>query len=158
MRGNTPTERPAGHARILTPAFLALSLLVCAPRLHSQATKASLVGTITDSSGAVVPGAEMVITEINTNFTRSAVTNESGYYVFSNLNPGVYRVEAKLTGFKTGVKDQVEVLVNTTVRVDLQLQTGTISEVVTVSAAAAPLLQTDRSDIGRKIELTQLRS
>ncbi len=77
--------------------------------------------------------------------------------MFSNLNPGVYRVEAKLTGFKTAVKDKVEVLVNTTVRADLQLQPGAISEVVTVSAEAAPLLQTDRSDIGRKIEARQMQ-
>jgi len=132
-------------------------LLLSALPLRGQAVKASLVGTITDSSGAVVPGADITITEVNTNFSRSATTNESGYYVFSNLNPGVYRVEAKLTGFKTAVKDKVEVLVNTTVRADLQLQPGAISEVVTVSAEAAPLLQTDRSDIGRKIEARQMQ-
>jgi len=132
-------------------------LLLSALPLRGQAAKASLVGAITDSSGAVVPGADITITEVNTNFSRSATTNESGYYVFSNLNPGVYRVEAKLTGFKTAVKDKVEVLVNTTVRADLQLQPGAISEVVTVSAEAAPLLQTDRSDIGRKIEARQMQ-
>jgi len=137
--------------------FSYLMLLLSALPLRGQAVKASLVGTITDSSGAVVPGAEITITEVNTNFSRSATTNESGYYVFSNLNPGVYRVEAKLTGFKTAVKDKVEVLVNTTVRADLQLQPGAISEVVTVSAEAAPLLQTDRSDIGRKIEARQMQ-
>ena len=137
--------------------FSYLMLLLSALPLRGQAVKASLVGTVTDSSGAVVPGAEITITEVNTNFSRSATTNESGYYVFSNLNPGVYRVEAKLTGFKTAVKDKVEVLVNTTVRADLQLQPGAISEVVTVSAEAAPLLQTDRSDIGRKIEARQMQ-
>ena len=137
--------------------FSYLMLLLSALPLRGQAVKASLVGTITDSSGAVVPGADITITEVNTNFSRSATTNESGYYVFSNLNPGVYRVEAKLTGFKTAVKDKVEVLVNTTVRADLQLQPGAISEVVTVSAEAAPLLQTDRSDIGRKIEARQMQ-
>ena len=137
--------------------FSFLVLLLSALPLRGQAVKASLVGAITDSSGAVVPGADITITEVNTNFSRSATTNESGYYVFSNLNPGVYRVEAKLTGFKTAVKDKVEVLVNTTVRADLQLQPGAISEVVTVSAEAAPLLQTDRSDIGRKIEARQMQ-
>ena len=137
--------------------FSYLMLLLSALPLRGQAVKASLVGAITDSSGAVVPGADITITEVNTNFSRSATTNESGYYVFSNLNPGVYRVEAKLTGFKTAVKDKVEVLVNTTVRADLQLQPGAISEVVTVSAEAAPLLQTDRSDIGRKIEARQMQ-
>ncbi|PYV37175.1 MAG: hypothetical protein DMG09_15385, partial [Acidobacteria bacterium] len=73
--------------------FSYLMLLLSALPLRGQAVKASLVGTITDSSGAVVPGADITITEVNTNFSRSATTNESGYYVFSNLNPGVYRVE-----------------------------------------------------------------
>ncbi len=147
----------AGRLAANLALFSYLMLLLSALPLRGQAVKASLVGTITDSSGAVVPGADITITEVNTNFSRSATTNESGYYVFSNLNPGVYRVEAKLTGFKTAVKDKVEVLVNTTVRADLQLQPGAISEVVTVSAEAAPLLQTDRSDIGRKIEARQMQ-
>jgi len=139
---------------VLAVLPLLLLLLPVAP-LHAQATKASLVGTITDSSGAVVPGAEITITEINTNISRTMPTNESGNYVFSNLNPGTYRVEAKLTGFKTAVVDNVYVLVNTTQRADLQLQPGAVSETIEVTAVA-PLLQTDRSDVGRKIEAVQM--
>src|SRR5438093_1627370 len=156
MKDNSQSARGARLGESLALLVFVTQLLSPAP-LHGQAVKASLVGTITDSSGAVVPGAEVVITEVNTNFTRSAVTNESGNYVFGNLNPGVYRVEAKLTGFKTAIVDKVDVLVNTTRRVDLQLRPGAISEAVTVSAEAAPLLQTDRSDIGRKIEITQMQ-
>ena len=151
------TNPPAPWPRFF-PRHVALPLLVLllsAAVLHAQAVKASLVGTITDSTGAVVPGTEIVITEINTNFSRSTVTNESGNYVFGNLNPGVYRVEAKLSGFKTAVQDKIDVLVNTTQRVDLQLQPGAVTETVEVFAVA-PLLQTDRSDIGRKIEITQM--
>jgi hypothetical protein len=114
------------------------------------------VGTITDSSGAVVPGAEITITEINTNIPRSATSNESGHYSFEVLNPGTYRVEARLKGFKTAVVDKVVVLVNTTQRADLQLQVGAVSETVEVTAVAA-LLQTDRSDVGRKIEMSQMQ-
>src|SRR5262245_19037571 len=141
--------------RLIVPGLLALLLILPIQNLHAQATKASLVGTVTDSSGAVVPGVEVTVTEINTNVARTVPSNDSGYYVFSNLNPGVYRVEAKLTGFKTAVQDNVTVLVNTTVRIDLQLQTGTISETVTVTGATT-LLQTDRSDTGRKLEEVQL--
>src|SRR6266545_1660137 len=156
MKGKNQSSSGSRVAANLALFSFLMFLLSAAP-LRGQAVKASLVGTVTDSSGAVVPGAEMVITEINTNSSRSAPSNESGNYVFGNLNPGVYRVEAKLTGFKTAIKDKVEVLVNTTVRVDLQLQPGAISEAVTVSAESAPLLQTDRSDIGRKIEITQMQ-
>ncbi len=136
---------------VLSVLILALSALP----VHGQATKASLIGTVTDSSGGVVPGAEVTITEINTNISRSMPTNESGNFVFGNLNPGTYRVEAKLTGFKTGVVERVEVLVNTTQRADLQLQPGALSETIEVTGVA-PLLQTDRSDVGRKIESAQL--
>lgn len=123
---------------------------------NGQAVKASLVGTVTDSSGAVVPGAKVTITEVNTGFSRSMETNESGYYVFSNLDPGVYRVEVEQAGFKKAVRDRVDVIVNTTVRVDLQLQPGEITETIEV-VAALPLLQTDRADVGRKFETRQLQ-
>lgn len=137
-------------------AALSLLLIAFSPATsHAQAVKASLIGTVTDSSGGVVPGAEVTIKEVNTNISRSMLTNESGNFVFGNLNPGTYRVEAKLAGFKTAVVDNVVVLVNTTQRADLQLQPGALTETVEVTALA-PLLQTDRSDVGRKIESTQM--
>jgi len=152
LNGTASGVRRAGSLAVLSIVLLILSTA----NLQAQAVKASLVGTVTDSSGAVVPGAEVTITEINTNSTRSISTNASGNYVFSNLNPGVYRIEAKLAGFKTGVVDKVDVLVNTTQRADLQLQPGAVSETVEVTAIA-PLMQTDRSDIGRKIEVVQMQ-
>jgi len=146
----------SGLRRAVSLSVLSL-LLVALPAATAlaQATKASLVGTVTDSSGGVVPGAEVTIKEINTNIARSMLTNESGNFVFGNLNPGTYRVEAKLAGFKTGVVEKVDVLVNTTQRADVQLVPGALSETIEVTALA-PLLQTDRSDVGRKIEVAQM--
>jgi hypothetical protein len=79
----------------------------------------ALLGTVTDTSGATVPGVTITITEVRTNISRTAVTNESGNYTFSSLQDGVYRVEAELEGFRKFVREGVQVAVNTTVRVDI---------------------------------------
>ncbi|MBI3683429.1 MAG: TonB-dependent receptor [Acidobacteria bacterium] len=128
---------------------------LAAPLVQAQAVKGTLLGTVTDSTAAVVPGAKVSITEVNTGIGRAVEANQNGYYVFANLESGVYRVQVEHTGFKTAVRDRVEVLVNTTIRVDVELQPGTVSETVDVQAEAA-VLQTDRSDTGRKIETRQL--
>ena len=124
--------------------------------LHAQAVKGSLLGTITDASGAVIPGASVTITEVNTNLSRSTVTNESGNYVFGNLDRGVYRLEVQLGGFKKAIRERADVLVNEDTRVDMRLEAGDITQTVTV-VDALPLLQTDRADVGRQIETKQLQ-
>ncbi len=132
-------------------------LLACAlaGTLWGQAVTASLVGTITDASGAVVQNAKVVLTETNTGVSRTANSNESGNYSFPNLPPGLYSVSAEQAGFKKATRAGVDLPVNTTIRVDLALQPGQISETVEVTAEASAL-QTDRADIGRKIETVQL--
>jgi len=124
--------------------------------LRAQAVNGTLLGTVTDSGGAVVAGANVSITEVNTSLSRSTSTNESGNYVFGNLNRGVYRIEVQHAGFKKAVFDKVDVLVNNDTRVDVQLEPGGITESVEVAAGAA-LLQTDRADVGRQIETKQLQ-
>ena len=106
---------------------------------NAQATRGSLLGTIVDASGGPVPGATVTITEQGTNIPASTVTNESGVYNFPNIKDGIYRVEAELTGFKKVLRENVRVDVNTTVRIDLELQTGEISEVVTVTSETPAL-------------------
>lgn len=123
--------------------------------LDGQAVSGSLLGTVTDASGASVPNAKVVITERNTGISRSADTNQSGNYSFPNLEPGTYRVSVEQQGFRKAVKEGVDVLVNSSVRADLQLQPGAITETVNVVADVA-ILQTDRSDTGRKIETQQI--
>jgi hypothetical protein len=113
----------------------------------AQAAYGTLLGNVRDESGAAVPGATITITEVRTNIGRTAVSNETGYYTFTNLPPGVYTVEGELQGFKKFVREGVEVQVNTTVRVDVSLSVGALTESVTV-AADSPILQTDRTDTG----------
>lgn len=147
-----------GHVQVALFFVIAtlLALSVGEDPALAQAVKGSLIGTVTDSSGGVIPGATVNITEINTNLSRSTVTNESGNYVFGNLDRGTYRVEVQLSGFKKAVRENVDVLVNMDIRVDMQLEAGSITETVEV-IDTLPLLQTDRSDVGRQIELKQLQ-
>src|SRR5712692_3594811 len=137
--------------------FLGVVLVLVSPgMLHAQAVKGELLGNITDQGGLAVPGATMTITEVNTNISYTAVTNESGNYIFSNLKDGTYRVQGELTGFKKVIRQGVQVPVNTTVRVDLKMEVGTLEESITV-VGESPLLQTDRVDTGRIIESIQLQ-
>ena len=126
-------------------------VLVVPSTASAQAVTGTLLGNVTDSSGAAVPGATVTATEMQTNISRSTVSNEAGYYIFSSLQNGVYSVDAELLGFKKFVRPNVKVDVNTTIRVDLKLEVGQMTESVTV-AAESPVLQTDRTDTGRVIE------
>ena len=119
-------------------ALCALYLAFCAA-VHAQAVSASLVGTITDTSGGAVPDSKVTIIETNTGVSRSGQTNESGNYTFSNLRPGVYTVVAERSGFKKASRAGVDVVVDTTVRIDLALQPGEVSETINVTAEAALL-------------------
>ena len=130
---------------------VAAALLAMPSGAAAQAVTGTLLGNITDSSGAAVPGATVTATEVQTNVSRSTVSNENGYYIFSSLQNGTFEVSAELQGFKKVVRQGVKVDVNTTVRVDLSLEVGAMTEAVTVSAET-PLLQTDRTDTGRILE------
>ena len=139
-------------------AVLAAVLLLAASpeRVHAQVLKGQILGTVTDTTEAVIPGAQVKLTETQTNFVREGSTNASGLYVFPNLDPGIYEVSVQLEGFNTAVRGGVELLPNTTVRVNLALQPGAVSETVTVTGAP-PVLQTDRADTGAKIEAKQIQ-
>src|SRR5262249_9185067 len=116
--------------------LLLLALVGTASPLYAQAVKGTLLGTVTDSSQAVVPEAAVEITETNTGISRRVTANQNGYYVFADLESGVYRIGVEQTGFRRAVRERVEVLVNSTVRVDFELEPGTLSESVTVTAQA----------------------
>jgi hypothetical protein len=146
------TSRPAPRGAIaLAIAIAVLGLLTTPSIAGAQAVTGTLLGNVTDSSGAGVPGATVTATETQTNVTRTAVTNDAGYYIFSSLQNGTYAVDAELQGFKKVVRQGVKVDVNTTVRIDLRLEVGAVNETLTV-AAETPLLQTDRTDTGRILE------
>jgi hypothetical protein len=124
---------------------------------HAQAVSATLVGTVTDSTGASVPGAKITIQELSTGISRDTVSNESGNYTFPDLTPGTYSVVVAANGFKKETRPSIDVVVNTTTRVDLALQPGSATETVTVTTAPA-ILQTDRADVSTNLESHTLQT
>src|SRR5215831_12646814 len=140
---------------------LALSLTICLMLIATtfgttfgQAVYGSVFGTVTDSSGAAVPNAKVIITEVSKNVTVTTQTNHDGNYTQTRLIPGVYRVRIEATGFKAGVIESVNVSVDTASSANLQLQPGQVSEEVTITAEAA-LLKTDRADVATTFDEKQ---
>jgi outer membrane receptor protein involved in Fe transport len=148
-----PKERGLIKLWLLSMVLLLGAILLgfSAPVL-GQAVNATLLGTVTDSSGAAVANVKVTITETNTGISRASQTNESGNYVLPDLPPGTYTVTAELSGFKRASRAGIDVIVNTTERVDLILEPGNVLETVTVEAET-PMLQTERADTGRKLEI-----
>src|ERR1035438_4143076 len=134
---------------------LALLMAVAAAAGWSQVVNATLLGTVTDASGAVVPNAKVTVTETQTGINHTAQTNESGNYVVPYLSPGVYSVVVEANGFKNVTQKNISLQVDTTTRVDTQLQPGSLSESIEVTALAA-ILQTDSASTGVKIERAML--
>jgi hypothetical protein len=142
--------------RVLVAVILAACAVMSAPAdAAAQAAVGGLVGNVRDTSSGAVPGATITATEVRTNISRTAISNEAGNYTFTNLASGLYRVEGELAGFRNFTRENVEVNVNTTVRVDIVLTIGELEESVVVTGEA-PMLQTDRTDTGRIIESTQI--
>jgi hypothetical protein len=136
-------------------ALLGTILLGFSSPIVGQAVNATLLGTVTDASGALVAGARVTATEMKTGVSRGTTTNDSGNYEFADLPPGQYEVATEKQGFKKAVRSGVDVVVNTDTRVNLTLDPGAISESVVVNAET-PILQTDRADVGAKIESRQV--
>jgi hypothetical protein len=137
-------------------AALLLLTLSCQPA-RAQVLFGSLVGNVSDPSGASVPGAAVKLTNITTNDTLSLQTNDSGIYTIADLTAGTYRVEISKQGFRTFVASNVLVSQNNVVRVDAALQVGAAADTVVVSAEAAAL-QTDRADVHGEVATHDLEN
>src|SRR5262245_7842801 len=116
-------------------------VMLAAPAL-AQIDRGQISGSVKDETGLVIPGATVTATNVDTGIARTAVTDATGYYVFTSLAPAVYDVEAELQGFKKFVKKGVRLDASASVSVDVTLPTGAISESITVIAQSTPL-QTD---------------
>jgi hypothetical protein len=114
--------------------FLAFSLVLTAWTVAAlaQSSNATLNGSVTDPTGAVVPGAELTLTNTATNFEAKFTTNERGEYTFRNLTPGTYDLKVSKSGFQNYVQTGIILNINASGRADVRLQIGAQTETVTI--------------------------
>ena len=135
-----------------------ISLLAClfllafgSHRALAQADQGAITGLVQDSSGAVLPNAQVTLTNVETGLVLHTQTDNSGNYVFSPIKIGTYKVQATATGFSPTVQENIQVHVQDRIEANLQLKLGSESTEVTVSTAPA-LLQTEEGSTGQVIE------
>src|SRR5262245_29959966 len=120
---------------------VAVGVVLClsGSRAAAQIGSGALAGTVQDPAGVSVPGATVTIVAVATNRSRTVVTSADGGYVFTALAPGEYRVRVELEGFRSVAREGVRMVTGETVRLDLQLEVGAVTESVSVKADASPL-------------------
>ncbi|MBZ5582442.1 MAG: TonB-dependent receptor [Acidobacteriia bacterium] len=131
-------------AQILTLAFLLLAAVCALPA--QTGPQGTFVGTVTDSTGAVVPGVKVTVLNAGTQFVSEVTTNSEGNYYVPYLNPGTYRITVAAGGFKQYVRDGIDLRPGETPRFDVMLEVGAASEAVTVTGQA-PLLNTETATV-----------
>lgn len=122
--------------------------LFMAPAIYGQQVSATLIGTVTDQSGATVPNATVTATEVRTGVVRKINTTSDGVFTIPYLAPGTYKVEFEAAGFKKVVRENIDLPVSSSIRVDATLEPGAVTETVSVTSEAPPL-QTDRAEVAR---------
>jgi len=126
-------------------------------RAHAQAVSGTILGTVTDSTGSVVPGATVTILNTGTGLTRSVTTDASGEFTAPQVPTGKYSVTAELSGFKKVTLENIDVGVDQRVRVDVKLEMGAMTEAVTITAES-PLVQTSSSELGTTVRSEQIEA
>jgi hypothetical protein len=139
---------------------LPLICFLCAALLpafaFAQVTTGTIAGTVTDTSGQVVPGAQVVVRDMDKGTSTEHMTDATGAFTAPFLTPGTYEVAVDLTGFKRALRTGIVVQVNQRARVDVTLEVGDLRETVTV-AGASPLVRTDTSELGEVIDMRAVR-
>ncbi|HTZ73176.1 MAG TPA: TonB-dependent receptor [Candidatus Aquilonibacter sp.] len=133
--------RPGLAGRVFAVVFVFVAVVAIPCR--AQTASAAVAGQITDPNGRVVPGAEVTLTNLNTNVASPTKTNGDGIYRVSGLQPGIYRVNVTKDGFKSIVKGDIELHVQDNVSINFSLEIGSVSETVTVEAGTSMINTTD---------------
>ena len=136
--------------------FAAALVVLCAPMVMAQATTGRISGILKDTSGGVLPGVTVTVTETRTGFVRTDVSDAQGTYVFVNLPLGDYTVAAELQGFKKGRKSGYVLVADGRLTADFTLEVGAFSEVVQVTVQAETV-NTVSGELARTVDRAQVQ-
>jgi len=143
----------------LFSVILAPCICLClAGYARAQGTgQGTLSGTVTDPSGAVVVGAQVIVTNTATNVSHSRVANSTGYFEVDNLNPGTYSISVAASGFQKLLRQGITLDTDARLNIPMQLQPGAVTETVTISADAA-LLNTESASVGQVLSTREVEN
>ncbi len=133
--------------RRLVGMLSAVVLLTFSPIAYGQAVYGSIVGTVTDSTGAAIPNAAVVVTDVSKGTTSTVTSNGAGEFAVDHMIPDVYTVKVTASGFKTFQQNEIRIFADSAAKVTATLETGAANETVEVSADDVPQLKTDRADV-----------
>lgn len=145
--------RPSGL--IFSVLIQTAIIFLCLTSAMAQFDTATVLGSVRDSNGAAIQGANVTLKNIATSITNTTISDSNGDYQFTNIKIGNYQVIVEANGFSRTIADNINVTVNARQRVDLALQVATANETVTITDAATPL-QTDSSEVGQVIQRQQI--
>ena len=136
--------------------FLNLTFGCVQPAARAQSANGAISGEVKDQSGAVIPGANVTVKNVETGIGRSVSTDSAGRYRVPGLIPDHYEVQAQVSGFQTGLRNGIELTVGSEVVINLQLQVGQVAE-KTVVTAEAPLVETTSSSLSSLVSAETIR-
>src|SRR5437867_2036337 len=146
-----PVRHSRGRGYVMRKPLVAAMTLLClilSAHAFAQTSNATLGGTVSDATGALIPGVAITATNNGTGIVNTVVTNDAGAYQFASLQTGTYNVNAELPGFQTQTRNGVALGVSQQVRLNFTLQVGTVAQSVDVSVAADTLIATSSSSVG----------
>src|ERR1051326_6273214 len=123
---------------------------------HAFAQNAQITGVVKDSSGAVIPGATVTVRNVETGFSRTAVTDDSGDYRLPSLPPGRYAMTTELSGVTTETRPDITLVIDQTATIHFVLKPATVAETVTVTGAS-PIVDVTRSDVSTAVSSEQIQ-
>jgi hypothetical protein len=150
VAGVNNNTRRSCFASLCTVLVLALGLLMSAGAF-GQGTTGSITGTVTDATGAAIPGATVTVTQVDTNAIHAVTTSDAGTFTVTQLPPGQYSIKIDKVAFKSYKQDQLVLSIDQIAQVNAQMQIGAQTETVEVTTTG-PVIQTDDSSVGSVID------